>query len=307
MTNHRVFQAPNMTYLTPYGALFGMGSDDLNVDVTRLESLRLGPMVLRFERGWGDKARAFGEFGTGVYLFLSEMLRTKPVFELVVLSKSDWAKAFGRQPYGDPVTPGDGRVYFGRGVPDSWKEVVRLTGFPAKTLTEPFFQRTLAHEVGHLFSNELMGFDARQRMDRDYFAGDLEILWLIESFSQLCQVLYLEKSRDSFQSQWIELYQGIFDSIKPHVRYRNLTEWGSKVVRQGENDPRGAHLNYVYFQAKCYLLCRDLNHRVGYEALPALARVIKEMGYPVTNRPLLTKSETNAPWLADYFDRWKMA
>lgn len=281
----------------------------ISIELTDLGSFRLGSITLRFHHGNGKEAKALGRVGLDTYRFLRKKLHLTPAFELVMLSEADWKEAFGSQPYGDPVTPGDGRVYYGAVIPDSWKEVVGralATNHSTQTriLTPPFFRRTIAHEIGHLFSNELMSSSVRERMDEDFSAGKLEILWFVETFSQLCQFTYLAETKDSQRLRWLRLYRRIFDSFRPIVRYPQLTEWGTHVVRRMQADPENARLNYMFLQAKSYLMCAELNQEVGSEALLSLARVIKVMEYPIVSNTLLKNLEIRAPWFRDAFNRW---
>lgn len=281
-----------------------------NIDLGDLDSSRLGSTNLRFPYGCKREATALGKIGSNAYQFLHETFRIAPPFELVVLSEAAWKEAFGSQPYGDPVTPGDGRIYYGTRVPESWKEVTdRLPaisqGPPSSTLTPQLFSRTLAHEVGHLFSNELMGPAMRERMDKDFSSGNLEVLWFVEAFSQCCQFAYLDVTRDYYRLQWLRLYHRIFDTFRPQVRYRRLTDWGTHVVHLFRTDPENARLDYMWMQAKSYLMCEEANQ--GVAPLPGLARTVRRMTYPIASSALLKILATQASGFHDAFDRWNTA
>lgn len=255
------------------------------------------------------EAIALGKVGAEAYEFLCKKLGIAPPFELVILSKADWKKAFGSQAYGDPVTPGDGRVYYGRGVPDSWTEVVsRVTalrkGLTSNILSPAFFRRTLAHEIGHLFSNELMGANVRSKMDEDFSSGNLEVLWFVETFSQCCQLAYLEETSDPYKTQWLLLYRQISDAFESLVQSRRPIDWGTHVVRSMRTDLENARLSYMWMQAKSYLLCEALRKEADCDVLIALAEVVKEMGYPVTNEKVVREIVERVHAFQDVFRRW---
>jgi hypothetical protein len=149
-----------------------------------------------------------------------------------------------------------------------------------------------------------MGANVWREMDKDFSSGNLEVLWFVETFSQCCQLVYLEETSDPYRTQWLLLYRQLSDAFESLVQYRLPTDWGTHVVRSMRTDLENAQLNYMWMQAKSYLLCEALRKEADCDVLLALAEVVREMGYPVTNETVVREIVERMHAFQNVFRRW---
>jgi len=242
---------------------------------------------------------------------LSEELGIQPHVDVIVLSREEWSSRFGNQPYGDPVSPGGGQVYYGTEVPESWKDVVaRFAMTPEERrrigslLTMEFFRRTLGHEMAHVFADALLNPATRERMERDFAAARLEILWFVEAFCQCAQLRWMQKKRDPQLAGWLEFYRWLFQVAGPLVPYPRLTDWGVGVLDLRRRDAQRGTDNYLWLQAKAFLMGESMTRRSGWNFLRTAGDLLRLTEYPIGSGQLVDLIDHRLEGFRPFFDAW---
>lgn len=216
-----------------------------------------------------------------VHEYLFRILNMKIDVDLFLLSESDWKRHFGDQDYGSPVAPGDGNVYDGAKVPDSWS-LLESTEKRNPELSIQVFYQTVAHEIGHIYSNKFLGGSNEEVIQQDYHKAELEIVWILETFSQFIMLGYLYQNNRIVYEDWYRLYQNFYTHQSDKVVFSKVTDWGTKLIDDMQSKPKEGLMNYLWFQAKSFLMCEEIYNQYGDSFIEHLATIFKNIQYPLS-------------------------
>ncbi|MBA3046368.1 MAG: hypothetical protein KKH41_02890 [Candidatus Thermoplasmatota archaeon] len=252
------------------------------------------------------------EMAQSTYRILHDILGISPPMRVHLLTESEWKQKFQGQPYGDPVAPGDGGIYYGNNVPINWQR--HFTDFSKFNLKYKdviqsdlnlIFYCTASHEVGHLFSNDLSSPKVLEQIEIDFSGDGIETLWFYELFSQYSMIMFLNKSNHPYKKIWLDFYRWFHDSKIDEIKYRRMDSWGVDLLKWMREDVENASGNYLWFQAKSYLLCEEVLEVLGDEAFIGLASAVKSMPYPITTSKMVRHVDDNVPGFSKIWAKWK--
>jgi hypothetical protein len=251
------------------------------------------------------------EIAESTHNILHNKLKISPPMNIQLLDENEWKQKFQGQPYGDPVAPGDGGIYYGTSIPSNWqRHFTEFSKYDIKykdmihSNLNLIFYCTASHEVGHLFSNNLSSPKVLEQMEVDYSGDGVEVLWFYELFSQYSMILFLNKTNHPYRDLWSDFYRWIYDSKIDEVKHRRMDSWGVDLLKWMREDVENASGNYLWFQAKSYLLCEEVLKELGDEAFLGLASAIKTMPYPITTRNLVRHIDENVPGFSKIWAKW---
>lgn len=238
-----------------------------------------------------------------VHEYLSRILDIKIDVDLFMLPESDWKKHFEGQDYGSPVAPGDGNVYYGTKVPDSWS-ILKSTDKEIPEFTIELFYQTVAHEIGHMYSNKFLGEENEEMIKEDYNKAQLEILWIFETFSQFIMLGYLQQSNDKFYKDWHRLYQNFYTHYIDRVVYSKFTDWGTKLIDYMQSESGEGLMNYFWFQAKSFLMSEEIYKQYEDMFIEDISKVFKNIQYPLSNHELMSSMDAELSGSRTIFEKW---